>query len=72
MPTKDRAAIRSAVSYNVHLRVDPTTKVNWPTSTFAGAIEAAEYIDGKNLAAGRKCLVYAIAASGEQTMVTPR
>lgn len=58
----DRAMIAEAVSFNVHLRISPSSKINRPAATLAEAVAIADEIQATR--PSRNVLVYAIMESG--------
>jgi hypothetical protein len=63
----DRALIAQAISYNVHLRRSPTSKINRPAATLAEAIAIADEI---GLIGTKRAMIYAILPAGSPTSST--
>lgn len=63
----DIAAVAAAVSFNAHLRLSPTKKINEPADTLIEAIRKAEEIKAAH--PGRNVLIYAITPAGASVPV---
>lgn len=63
----DIAAIATAASFNAHLRLSPTKKINEPAATLIEAIGKADQIKAAH--PGRNVLIYAITATGASVPV---
>lgn len=58
---------KTAISYNVHLRRSPTSKINEPTATLAEAIAIYDRMVGEY--SGRSPLIYGITPSGSTVLI---
>lgn len=58
----DIAAVVAAVSFNAHLRLSPTKKINEPADTLIEAVQKADVIKAAH--PGRNVLIYAITPAG--------
>lgn len=63
----DRAAVATATSFNAHLRLSPTKKINEPAATLFEAISKADAIKAAH--PGRNVLIYAITPTGASVPV---
>lgn len=63
----DRAAIATATSFNAHLRLSPTKKINEPAATLIEAVRKADAIKAAH--PGRNVLIYAITPTGASVPV---
>lgn len=63
----DIAAVATAVSFNAHLRLSPTKKINEPAATLIEAVRKADEIKAAH--PGRNVLIYAITPAGTSVPV---
>jgi hypothetical protein len=63
----DIAAVATAVSFNAHLRLSPTKKINEPAATLIEAVRKAGEIKAAH--PGRNVLIYAITPTGASVPV---
>ena len=68
---RDIEANKTAVSFNVHLRRSPTSKVNVPAKTLREAVALADQVTAEYGANGRRAMIYSILPTGASLLVDP-